>query len=415
MLTKPEHIQAVFKDSDKHAKAVNNNSGYLLSQLLGRCVGLISHDAYKRLRDVTQPPFTHKAAINYIPLIQTRVQRHLEQQSRSTSSRLHEGIIHPANDLRVLPFWIVAEIIYGDLSSELETELEAIVPIREGLMKYVISGGIARFSWSRYFRTAANTDLAHFKDRWRKFNDKARTMAGGKTGAPAPIVSMYEAVENGECTLEELLQTLDEMLFANLDVTLGGLTWNLVQLAAHEDVQSRLRKEIVAAKRDAQRHSHMPFGAAFASYLDRADSYIQAVISESSRLRPLAAFSVPQSAPTSRILDGYEIPAGTNFIIDSHSLNQRNAFWGSDGVTFRPQRFLECSAAEARYNFWRFGFGPRQCMGKYVADLIIRAILVELVDHYELSLIDEDSEWKRDEEVWIDHPVMELNCIRRTD
>jgi len=48
-----------------------------------------------------------------------------------------------------------------------------------------------------------------------------------------------------------------------------------------------------------------------------------------------------------------------------------------------------------------------------VADLIIRAILVALVDHYELSLIDEDSEWKRDEEVWIDHPVMELNCIRR--
>lgn len=41
----------------------------------------------------------------------------------------------------------------------------------------------------------------------------------------------------------EVLHALDEMLFDNLDVTIGGLSWNFVFLAADPDTQSRLRAE----------------------------------------------------------------------------------------------------------------------------------------------------------------------------
>ena len=49
-------------------------------------------------------------------------------------------------------------------------------------------------------------------------------------------------------------------------------------------------------------------------------------------------------------------------------------------------------------------------MGKYVADLIIRVLLMYLVEEYELGLRQEDSgaEWARNKDNWIVHPMMEL-------
>lgn len=39
---------------------------------------------------------------------------------------------------------------------------------------------------------------------------------------------------------------------------------------------------------------------------------------------------------------------------------------------------------------WRFGFGPRQCLGKNVADLILRVIVAELLKRYQLKIVHEE-------------------------
>jgi hypothetical protein len=57
----------------------------------------------------------------------------------------------------------------------------------------------------------------------------------------------------------------------------------------------------------------------------------------------------------------------------------------------RDIRFFVGSAAEARYNIWRFGFGPREGMG----------------------LLKSGEEWLRDPETWINYPPMVLNCVCR--
>ena len=214
---------------------------------------------------------------------------------------------------------------------------------------------------------------------------------------------MVEAVNQGTLTYDQLLQTLDESLFANLDVTIGGLSWNPVFLAASPDSQERLRQEVLSNGRSLE---------ASEAHLLSSNTYLAACVLESARLRPLAAFSVPQSAPTQRTVGGYVIPACTNFIIDSYALNVRGEHWGADSQSFRPERFLEPqnSRTKIRYHYWRFGFGPRQCMGKYVVDVIIRTVLAYMVSHYRLSLIDSKAEWQRNAESWITHPDFSLRC-----
>lgn len=135
VLTKPKHIQAVFSDSDKHYKAVNNNAGYIMGQLLGKCVGLINGREWRASRTVTEVPFVHYNVAQYVPIIRRHVETYMTKLE--SSKNLQEGFLHPAEDLKFLPFWMIAEIFYGELPLQLSDWLKCLIPLREGLFKGV--------------------------------------------------------------------------------------------------------------------------------------------------------------------------------------------------------------------------------------------------------------------------------------
>lgn len=295
------------------------------------------------------------------------------------------------------------------MNREMEDELHGMAPLRERLTQFVMKGGLPRYSLSQYLPTEANRILKEYRSRWVAFNEAAYRRSKELTATETPIYQLLTAVDGGLITADNAYQTLDEMLFANLDVTLGALSWNAVFLAAHQDVQDELYASIRAAQ-EAE-------GPAMPKYLQSSSTYLAACILESSRLKPLAAFSIPQAAPTERVLDGYAIPGGTNFIVDAYALNIENEFWGLDRHEYRPGRFLEIKGSDLRYHVWRFGFGPRQCLGKFTADLILRIFLVHLIRDYRLGLEGgqgtDSKEWRRDIDTWITHPQINVTCTPR--
>lgn len=52
-------------------------------------------------------------------------------------------------------------------------------------------------------------------------------------------------------------------------------------------------------------------------------------------------------------------------------------------------------------------------MGRYAADLIIKATLCHLMQNYKLSMLGSQDEWVRDKESWISHPNFHIACIRK--
>ncbi|CAD6584966.1 MAG: hypothetical protein ASARMPREDX12_001803 [Alectoria sarmentosa] len=404
VLTRPEDVRTVFKDSDQHLKAVNNNAGWLMGEILGSCVGLISGSEWQTLRTVTEGPFLHKEAANHISRIELRTKKHFHYLHMQ--GKLDQGLINPVDDLKFLPFWIVADIVYGELSPEMEAKLKQIIPVRESLFRRMIAGTLSRFQVSRYLPTATNRELCEFKEKWAAFNNKAyhHSLADG---SDTLLVQMYREAQKDRISLDKMYQTLDEMLFANLDVTVGGISWNLLFLGGLQDSQTHLRTEIVTKRRDTQGAQNDWKG-----YLLSSSTLLAASILESARLRPLAAFSVPQATPTDRTLGGFVVPAGTNFVVDAYALNVRNPYWGDNSTEYRPKRFLERGPTETRYHYWRFGFGPRTCMGKYVADLILKIILAHLIENYRLSLVGNGNDWDRNPKTWITHPNTDIKCER---
>ena len=373
-----------------------------MGEVLGKCLGLISGPDWRTLHAVMGLPFLRKKSVEYIPRIEQQTKRYFEDLC--LHGRLDQGLLNPIDDLKLLPFWITAKIMYGELPPEAEEKLQNLIPIRESLFRLMITGKLTRFKLYKYLPTKANRELSEFKRGWSDFNSKAYQHSVTNDTA-VPLVHMYESAIRREITFEQLLQTLDEILFANLDVTMGALSWNLLFLGAHHDFQASLRAEIFAKREE----SHGD-GRLWEKYLLSSTTLLAVAVLESARLKPLAAFSVPQAAPTDRSVGGFIVPAGTNFIIDSLALNIRNPFWGQDTLEYRPTRFLMIQNSDIRYQYWRFGFGPRTCMGRHVADLILRIVLVQLVEGYRLSLMGDKSDWQRNDKTWILHPNTDIRC-----
>ncbi|KAJ4288097.1 hypothetical protein N0V90_012114 [Kalmusia sp. IMI 367209] len=389
-----------------------------MNQLLGSCLGLISGKPWETLKQTVELPFLHRSSTHYVSEIQEFTKSFMERLSSEKPSLRDERRLHPVRDLKLLPFLFVAKVLYGELSKEAQDELLEIIPQREKVFMNVVSGGITRFWFAQFLPFPAYRALYEFKARWAAWNDRvhAQAIKAQLSASQSPIIGMYESVARGAGTREQLLQTLDEMLFANLDVTMGGLSWPLVFLATHPEVQKELRAEMRANSDPSSRDAYL------LSSTKTTPTLLGACLLEAARLRPLAAFSVPQSAPTPRVLDGFEIPAGTKYVIDSYALNIRDPFWGDDREKFIPQRWLDRlkSGRDLRYRYWRFGFGPRTCLGKYVAELILRNVIVEVLERWQISFIvakdgkdgekTEEMDWPWNDEMWIHHPDLWLKC-----
>lgn len=213
--------------------------------------------------------------------------------------------------------------------------------------------------------------------------------------------------------MSQILQTLDEVLFANLDVTTGAISWLIVNMAGNHEAQSRLHTEMSSALG--------PGGSAdseaFQNYVNWSGTFLAACVAESSRVRPVAAFSVPQAPPTDRVVGGFRIPGGTSVMVDAYALNIRNPFWGADSAAFRPERWESLKASETRYQMWRFGFGPRVCMGRHIAEKMLRVVLALLVWDSELGLrgrgLEGGGSFDTDPVSWITHPDVSVECRPR--
>jgi len=195
VVSNPNHLKELFKDSDQHYKAVNNDSGYLMSKILGQCVGLLSGKSWQSLRSQMEIPFTHMAISNEAAVIREQTRKFVEQLRNSGDFR--NGVFDPAKDISFYPFLVVATVLYGDLDAEDIRWLRKIAPVRQKLFTFVIKGGMARFSISKFLPTTANRLLDEFQWEWLSFNESVYKKAKDR-GAVTPMVKLWEDCQAGK-------------------------------------------------------------------------------------------------------------------------------------------------------------------------------------------------------------------------
>jgi cytochrome P450 len=139
-------------------------------------------------------------------------------------------------------------------------------------------------------------------------------------------------------------------------------------MIAHPEFQKRAQAELDAVVG----RSRMP------TFSDASNlPYIQALVKETLRWRPVISLGVPHNTTEDDWYEGMFIPKGTMCLVNLWQCHHDPAFYGDDAASFNPERFLDAHTGsgivpgppETRdEGHTTYGFGRRACVGKQLAN-----------------------------------------------
>ncbi|XP_051149418.1 geraniol 8-hydroxylase-like [Andrographis paniculata] len=145
-----------------------------------------------------------------------------------------------------------------------------------------------------------------------------------------------------------------EMFAAGTDTTTSTLEWAMAELLRNREILRRVQAEL-RSETDPQKSLEE-------DDLDRLP-YLRAVIKETLRLHPPLPFLVPRRAAAPCRLRGFDIPEGTQVLVNAWAIGRDAGAW-EEPMKFRPERFLTAGAADYRgrsFELIPFGAGRRIC------------------------------------------------------
>ncbi|XP_050223172.1 cytochrome P450 736A117-like [Mercurialis annua] len=171
--------------------------------------------------------------------------------------------------------------------------------------------------------------------------------------------------------------TLD-IFTGGTDTTYTLMEWVMTELLRHPEIMKRVQNEIRGIAKDK----------VFISETDLNElQYLKAVIKETSRMHPPIPLLLPRVATKDIKLQGYDIAAGTQVIINAFAIGRDPALW-DQAEEFRPDRFLNSSIDFRGHDFELipFGSGRRICPGIQFAMITDELALANLLFKFDWTL-----------------------------
>jgi cytochrome P450 len=201
----------------------------------------------------------------------------------------------------------------------------------------------------------------------------ARRQAGdhGRDDLLDHMLSACDPETGRRMTPTELLHNMQFFIVAGHETTALALSWALLLLALHPDVQARARDEARAVLGDR---------AAGAEDIAAAP-YIRQVIEESMRLYPPVGM-LARNVRERDTLCGRDIWPGDTVFLPIFALHRHNLWWTGPNA-FDPDNFApESVQARHRFLYLPFGAGPRACVGANFAMMQAQIILMTLLARF---------------------------------
>jgi cytochrome P450 len=151
---------------------------------------------------------------------------------------------------------------------------------------------------------------------------------------------------------EHLRDELMTLLIAGHETTATALAWALERLGRRPDLYERLRAESE----------------------DGGDGLLDAVVTETLRIRPVIPFAIRRVAAPVDVA-GYRLPTGVDVAPCIHLVHRRPDLY-PEPHAFRPERFLE--QTPSTYGWIPFGGGTRRCLGGAFATFEMKTVLREI-------------------------------------
>src|SRR5262245_50847148 len=340
------------EQSDLHAGEANAP----LSPVLGpNSVLVLDGPRHLRQRKLLLPPFQGSAIGTFRELIREVTEAEVAGWTVGSEFRMRDR-------MRALTFEVICRAVFG------VTERERIDRLRSALAPVMDAGGatfflpgplrrdLGRFSpWGRMQRQLAQIDELLYEEIDRRREDEDLE---GRTDVLSLLLRARD--EAGQPMAdEELRDELMTMLAAGHETTATALAFAFDLLLHNPAVLSRLRDELAG---------------------DEGDEYLNAVVTESLRFRPVID-AAERKLTKPRVIGGYELPAGIR-VYPAIVLVQRREDLYPQADEFRPERFLDGETES--YAWLPFGGGIRRCIGAALAQAEMAEVLRTVLSRVEL-------------------------------
>ncbi|KAL6420172.1 hypothetical protein ACFW04_012264 [Cataglyphis niger] len=177
----------------------------------------------------------------------------------------------------------------------------------------------------------------------------------------------------------DIREEVDTFMFEGHDTTAMGITFALLLLAEHKDIQERVRIEVENAMQES--------GGKLTMRSLQNLPYLERCLKEALRLYP-SVFFIIRNIKEDIKLHSYVIPAETMLFLNIYGVHRNPNFWSIPEV-FDPDRFLpERIQKRHPYSYLPFSAGSRNCIGQRFGLLELKAMIAPLIHNFYLEPID---------------------------
>lgn len=351
----------------EHGKFMKGVLTHELANFLGR--GLVTSEGrfWRRQRKIAAPSFTRR-----------HIERFADTMVECTEhavAAMRPGVRNVHGDMMQMTLDIVLHTVFGHAEVP---DVSAVGPLVETMMEGFHR---ANLSWRRLLpRIAKRATLAALDDARAELDQIFYGMIGARRSQADygdDLLGRLLAARDDDgagMTDDQVRDEVATIFLAGHETTALSLSFTMLLLARHPDVQARARAEVDAV-----------LGSRRATMADVAAlPFVEAVLKESMRVYP-PVYIFSREALQDVEIGGWEIPRGTQVLTAVWAMH-RDSRWFEDPETFMPQRWLDgLEERLPKYAYLPFGAGTRVCIGNHFAMLEGILGLATLLQHLEFE------------------------------
>lgn len=303
-----------------------------LKYLLGE--GLITSEEPKHMYNKKEisPAFKHSHMADYETRISAIVDSVLSKWS---------GQVNAREQMSLVVFKSVLEIFFS------ESMDENIPQLRDNT--FIATGKLA----SAEYDEELERSVKELRELSKQIVDKRLASKEEKHDFLGILINSYN---NGKINLEDVYDEAITILLVSYETTIYSLETTLYYLSINKDWQEKVSE----------------------------DEYANAFINEVLRISPPIWYE-ERVAMEDVIIDGKEIPAGTQVVVSSLAVH-RNKDVFEDPDSFKPERWFDNKELQ-KGEYFPFLFGKRQCIGKEFALMEMRIVVTKIAKKFRLELV----------------------------
>jgi cytochrome P450 len=363
----PEYIREIL--IVQSANFVKERTQRRSKLLLGEGMITVDGSAHRKQRQVAQPAFHRQQVPSFAEAIVRRAAK-LRDGWRSGEER------DVYQDMMRLTLGTVGETLFStELGDDIDRLNAGVGDIMDVYHSMVLLPGV------KYMIHVPFTPLNKFKKARNRLDATIERMIAehrqrGSSDSGDLLDMMLAAQEQMGWSERDLRDQVATVFLAGYETMAIALTWTWYLLSENPEVRERMYAEINAV-----------LGGRLPTYDDLPRlRYTEMVLAESMRLYP-PAWAMGREALQDFDLGPYRLPKGTTVLM-SQFVTHRDARYFPDPLRFDPERHTpEAKAQRARFSYFPFGMGPRQCIGEAFAWMEGVLVLATFAQTWKMDLV----------------------------